>query len=253
MINWEEDFYDVMQVCKNGHQITDSYNEYPKYRKDFCSECGEETIFKCPNCNSDIKGRHHVSGVISMYNTPVPKHCENCGNKYPWAKKEELISNSMKEEINSAEVLVENICNKFHLVVKQIRCRYNERNSIEINDEYDVQDLFHALLKLHFDDIREEEWTPSYAGSGSRVDFLLKKEKIIIEIKKTRMNLKDKHLGEQLIIDTERYKSHPDCKTLICFVYDPEGFINKARSIENDLSGKKEDLLVKTIIVPKGY
>jgi DNA-binding sugar fermentation-stimulating protein len=58
------------------------------------------------------------------------------------------------------------------------------RNTIEIEDEYDVQDLFHALLKLYFDDIRPEEYTPSYGGSASRVDFLLKDEQIIIEIKK---------------------------------------------------------------------
>ena len=39
---------------------------------------------------------------------------------------------------------------------------------------------------LYFDDIRAEEWTPSYAGKCARVDFLLKNEKIVIEVKKTR-------------------------------------------------------------------
>ncbi|MBZ4359524.1 hypothetical protein LAM19_25050, partial [Mycobacterium tuberculosis] len=75
------------------------------------------------------------------------------------------------------------------------------RQTIEINDEYDVQDLFHALLKIHFEDVRPEEYTPSYAGSSTRVDFLLKNEKIIIELKKTRKNLKQKEVGEQLIVD----------------------------------------------------
>ena len=56
----------------------------------------------------------------------------------------------------------------------------------EIKDEYDVQDLLNALLRLNFDDVRPEEYTPSYAGSSTRVDFLLKKEKIVIEVKKTR-------------------------------------------------------------------
>ncbi len=26
----------------------------------------------------------------------------------------------------------------------------------------------------------------------------------------------------QLIIDKERYRTHPNCKYLVCFVYDPE-------------------------------
>ena len=79
---------------------------------------------------------------------------------------------------------VELIIRRFHQVARQFRERYSDRPSIEIDDEYDVQYLFHALLELYFDDVRPEEFTPSYAGSASRVDFLLKSEQIIIEIKK---------------------------------------------------------------------
>ena len=57
-------------------------------------------------------------------------------------------------------------------------------NTLDVQDEYDVQDLFHALLHIHFEDIRPEEWAPSFAGASSRMDFLLKQEQIIIEIKK---------------------------------------------------------------------
>lgn len=46
-----------------------------------------------------------------------------------------------------------------------------------MNDEYDVQDIIHALLKIEFDDIRPEEWGTSYAGSNSRMDFYLKMSK----------------------------------------------------------------------------
>ena len=60
-------------------------------------------------------------------------------------------------------------------------------------------------------------------------------------------------LGEQLIVDIERYKSHPDCRTLICFVYDPAGIIKNPRGIENDLNGRHAELEVKVIIVPKGF
>ncbi len=150
----------------------------------------------------------------------------------------------------SAIEKVELLCNRFHNVVRQLSHRYANRTTIEINDEYDVQDLFHALLTLYFDDIRNEEWTPSYAGACARVDFLLKQEQIIIELKKTRKSLTGKVVGEELIIDTQRYNTHPDCKNLICFVYDPEALIKNPRGLENDLTKTIDGLNVKVIIRP---
>lgn len=145
--------------------------------------------------------------------------------------------------------ILENIFNKFTFVSKQLENRYWQwkRETIKINDEYDVQDLLHWLFKLYFDDIRAEERNPSYAWSSKRSDFLLKTEKIIIEVKKTRKDLKDKHLWEQLIIDISNYKKHNDCELLVCFVYDPENFIKNPRGIEKDLEETK-DLKVKVYI-----
>ena len=42
------------------------------------------------------------------------------------------------------------------------------------------------------------------------MDFLLKDDEISIEVKMTRDGLKDKELGEQLIIDIAKYKEHPN-------------------------------------------
>lgn len=144
------------------------------------------------------------------------------------------------------------ITTRFHQVARQLRSRYSGRNTIEIEDEYDVQDLFHGLLKMYFEDIRSEEWNPSYAGAATRSDFLLKKEKIVIEVKKTRASMSDKTLGEQLIIDIAKYRQHPDCKTLICFVYDPEGRIGNPTGIEEDLNKmSSEELNVIVRVEPK--
>lgn len=156
------------------------------------------------------------------------------------------------ESPRTAIAAVEHTCDRFHLVVKQLRSRYDNRETLRIEDEYDVQYLLHALLTLEFDDIRPEEWTPSYAGGSSRVDFLLKQEQVVVEAKKTRKGLGDREVGEQLIIDIKRYQTHPDCQTLVCFVYDPEGRITNPRGIENDLNGHHDRLEVKAIIAPKG-
>ncbi len=144
------------------------------------------------------------------------------------------------------------LCDRFHLVARQLRSRHDSRATLEVEDEYDVQDLLHALLKTSFDDVRAEEWTPSYAGKSARVDFLLKESKLVIETKKTSKSLGVKGIGDQLLVDIMRYKSHPDCGRLICFVYDPEGRIGNPKSIETDLTGTHDDLDVLVIVAPKG-
>lgn len=158
---------------------------------------------------------------------------------------------SPKEESFNALSIIETVCYKFHSVAKQLKNRHDNRQTLDIADEYDVQDLFHSLLKIFFDDIRDEECTPSYAGRASRMDFLLKDYLIVIEVKKTRIGLGTKEIGSQLIEDIARYKEHPDCNTLVCFVYDPEGRITNPRGLENDLSQQVNSFLVKVIIVPK--
>jgi hypothetical protein len=140
---------------------------------------------------------------------------------------------------------------RFHQVAKELKNRYNKRETLEINDEYDVQDLLRALLRIEFDDVRHEEWTPSYAGKSSRMDFLLKEEQIVIEVKKSRDGLNEKEIGDQLIIDIKRYENHKDCKTLVCFIYDPEEKIKNPIGLSSDLEKMGSDSLrLKVIIQP---
>lgn len=158
------------------------------------------------------------------------------------------------EDINYQEdtiSVIKNICNRFCQVVRQLRERHGGKPTIDVEDEYDVQYILKPLLALYFNDIRSEEWSPSYAGSASRIDFLLKQEKIAIEVKKTRKGLSAKELGEQLMIDIEKYTSHPNCDTLICFVYDPERKISNPFGIENDLNRNSGKIKVIVIITPK--
>jgi hypothetical protein len=160
-----------------------------------------------------------------------------------------------KNKSVSAIEQIKTICDNFHLVVRQIRARRENRPTLDVNDEYDVQDLFRSLLWLFFNDIRPEEWTPSYAGSSSRIDFLLKNEKIAIEIKMTRTGRGNEtnRIGEELLIDIDRYKEHPDCRTLICFVYDPDGRVSNPDGITADLVKKNtSSLKVDVFIRPTG-
>lgn len=81
---------------------------------------------------------------------------------------------SVEYSINTIQV----ICNHFHQAVRQMRNRHDNRPTIDVNDEYDVQDLLHVFLRLYFDDVRAEEWTPSYAGSASRRTSFSKRKRL---------------------------------------------------------------------------
>lgn len=239
-------YHDAQQVCLKGHQITDSYHQSPQFRRPFCPRCGASTIHQCPKCHSDIKGSYHVDGFVGFgFKTPVPKFCESCGESFPWAT-------IVEDEITKLEpaVAFERIFARISLVIRQLRERHDDRPTLDVDDEYDLQDLLRALLHLFFDDIREEEYVPSYAGKASRIDFLLKKESVAVEAKMTRKGLGAKEVGEQLLIDIARYKSHPNCKTLYCLVYDPTHRIKNPRGLEDDLSKKSDGLMAKVFIVP---
>jgi hypothetical protein len=237
-------WFDVMQVCEKGHKVNDSTIEMPQYSLSYCKECGSKTITKCPRCNVEIRGFHHVPGVLLIHGPDVPEFCHGCGAPYPWQKAKETSFPG-----NPLDVVV-NLLSRFHQVQRQMKVRQRNRKSlVAIADEYDVQDLLHALLKINFSDIRPEDWVPSYAGGTSRVDFLLKAEQVVIEAKFATNKLKDREVGEQLLVDIAKYEQHPDCKTLVCFVYDPDGRLANPVGLRSDLEAKSTEKLKVVAVV----
>jgi hypothetical protein len=111
--------------------------------------------------------------------------------------------------------------------------------ALSFSTEYDVQDLLHALLRPWVADIRPEEFTPSYAGSSTRMDFLLPAHGLVLELKFVRDKTHAKNIGNELIIDIEHYRRHPDCNTLWCVIYDPESKLKNPEGLRKDLEGKR--------------
>lgn len=144
------------------------------------------------------------------------------------------------------------LCRRFPLFVERLQNRQRGRTPSEIKDEYDVQDLLHAILKLHFDDVRPEEHTPSFAGNASRVDFYLPAERILVEAKMTRSGLGQREVTDQLINDVARYSKFEGIDTLVCLVFDPDRRCKNPDSVENDVQGTGSRLTVRAIVCPKG-
>jgi hypothetical protein len=161
---------------------------------------------------------------------------------------EERVPTDRPPANESPQSRVVEICRRFRDVADQLAKRRQNRPTLKINDEYDVQDLLHALLWIDFQDVRAEEHTPSYAGATSRIDFVLKREEIAVETKYAHESTMAKQIGDELLIDIGRYKEHRDVKILVCFVHDPHRRIQNPNGLEGDLSGPHNHLQVITVV-----
>lgn len=144
--------------------------------------------------------------------------------------------------------LVERIGRGLPKLIDSLRQRHAGRPPLEVTDEYDVQDLLRGVLRTLFEDIRPEDPSPTRAGGSSRVDFLLKQERIVVEVKMTRAGLRERDVGDQLIEDIERYRSHPDCETLVAIVFDPGRRVSNPRGLEDDLRRDGPDFGVRVVV-----
>ncbi|MCS6295574.1 MAG: hypothetical protein H8K09_05020 [Nitrospira sp.] len=153
-------------------------------------------------------------------------------------------------EYGTLEIL-RRVCARFHLVARQLRLRKEYRPTLEINDEYDLQDLFYALLRLQFDEVGTEEWTPAYTNGARRTSYLLDWEKTVVVVKQTRSGLTTRDLAEQIAADTAHYSARPNGTTLVCFVYDPDGRVGNPRGLEADLSSTGGPYKIEVIVAPK--
>lgn len=80
----EDGYYDLAQICENGHVTNDSANEYRSRNQTHCRRCGARTITQCPECKTDIRGYYHWPGVVSIKEYKAPAFCHHCGEPYPW-------------------------------------------------------------------------------------------------------------------------------------------------------------------------
>lgn len=153
----------------------------------------------------------------------------------------------------AALTTITGVLRRFPAIVRELGNRHDHRPSLaDIQDEYDVQDLLRSVLRGLFDDVRDEESTPSHGGVRSRMDLLLKREQIVIETKMTRPSLDQRSVAKELAIDKEFYRAHPDCRTLICFVYDPTHRLSNPTALEDDLTDLTAPMPTIVIAAPRG-
>ncbi len=147
--------------------------------------------------------------------------------------------------------LIRKVCLRLHAVARQLRLRRDYRPTLEIDDDYDLQDLLCALLKVEFDEVATEEWTPPYAEGTPRTMLLINRDQIAVVAKKTRSGLTAKELADQVTADSAYYRAQGRGSTLFCFMYDPEGRIGSPKRLETTLTSVSEHCRVEVLVAPK--
>jgi len=191
--------------------------------------------------------------------TPSPKRVATASVSPATSRKSPPMAPSMPVPEASASLppvgdalgAIRKICTRLHPVARQLRQRMEERSTLEVEDEGDAQDVVRALLCLDFDEITTEEWTPGYANGRPREDIVLEREGIVVQVKRTKHGFGPKEINSQLAVDIQHYIAHPVCKTLFCFIYDPEGRIGNPRGLEAKLTGEIAGHRVEVLIAPK--
>ncbi len=99
-----QSWYDIAQICPNGHIITAYAVSQPINRKEFCDQCGEKTLMACEKCAAAIQGHcYSQSLAIAMAPYHVPRFCHNCGTMFPWTKLRLEAARDLVEELHLSE------------------------------------------------------------------------------------------------------------------------------------------------------
>jgi DpnII restriction endonuclease len=74
----------------------------------------------------------------------------------------------------------------------------------------------------------------------------------VVETKFIGPKLSQREVANQLTIDKDYYRQHPDYQIHICFVYDPEYRCSNPAALERDIGVDEDNVRVRVIVSPKG-
>jgi hypothetical protein len=231
---------DVMQVCRNGHVITDLLHSYPDRGLFHCDRCGAQTVDRCSTCGEPIPGAIYVPGLPAAGSCPAPNYCSSCGAAFPWTTRP-------RQAPASPRAHLETMLRRLPRIAAQLRFRQTDRSPFRIEDDRDLEDLVRALLAMHFDDVRPECRTPSYS-TGTRTDLLLFPHGFAVTVKLANPELRETAIARQLQEDALYYSQRKQGGLLVAYVHDPEGLLREPPVLEKAWSSRETEVEVQCII-----
>ncbi len=124
------------------------------------------------------------------------------------------------------------LCQRIPFAAKILAVRSRKgKQSYDIDDEYDVQDLLHAVIRAYTKYSVQEDPLPKVAGAkASRADVSIEELGLLIEVKYVRAPDDQKRIFEEYSQDLVLYAQWAHLKTLIYLIYnsgdlrEPEAF-----------------------------
>jgi hypothetical protein len=235
------DAHDVMQVCRNGHVVTESMRGSPEQSRYHCDRCGALTLHACPTCGAELPGAMEVRDLAPVGSGKPPLFCSSCGAAFPWT------TSGREGRAEPAAQVLETFFRRLPLVIRGLRERWGTRPPFRIEDEHDLEDLVRSFLPLYFDGVRLRSRTPSYAQS-TRTDFLIESIDTVCTVKCTSLLQRQDELAAQRQEDVKFYRSNPEACWLWIWIFDAQQYLQEPYDLEMLWSERDEQLEVRCVI-----
>jgi hypothetical protein len=164
---------------------------------------------------------------------------------FPWA--ERPAPSGPPDILTSLETLLR----RLPRTIRQLRDRHGSRPPFRVQDEHDLDDLLRAVLPLQFDEVRLESRTPSYSP-GNRSDLRLGlgegNSPVALTAKLISGKIETGKLEGQWAEDLAYYGRVSACRTLVGFVYDPQGLLRDPQKLEAVWSQTPGNLQLRCVI-----
>jgi hypothetical protein len=231
---------DVMQVCRNGHVVTDRLRTCPEQAANRCERCGADTLDHCATCGREIAGAAIGVDLVPLGRSRPPRYCCLCGAAFPWTHP--TCASAALDPLAEIETAVR----RLPRVAAALRNRHADRPAFSVRDEFDLEDLLRALLPLYADEVRPESRTPSYAAA-TRTDLLLPALDLAVVVKQTGSAVRTP-LAEQWAEDLLYYerRGYP---VVMGVVADPTGSLPDAREWETAWSRVEGPVRLRVVIL----
>ena len=182
--------------------------------------------------NAEMRSQHIGDGVTDRRMLPIWQ-----GKDYTF---EFLFSGTSDPTPDADAALVERLCRRIAFSARILSNRQRKiKVSYVVEDEYDVQDLLHSVLRAYLKYSVQEEPLQKVAGTrAGRADMSIEDLGVLIEVKYVRGPDDQRKIFDDFSQDLVLYAAWSPLKTLLFIIYNSSD-LRDPESLER-LSGTKE-------------
>jgi hypothetical protein len=131
------------------------------------------------------------------------------------------------QTVNSDVELAERICSRVRQTCRVLSSRGRGKKGLLVKDEYDVQDILHAILRAYFKyTVVENPISKLAASRSTRADLSIKELSLIVEVKFVRSPTDQKRIEQEIAEDLVFYTAWEPLKYLFFVIFGADDLQN---------------------------